>query len=141
MAISSFGISAATQYTDACWAFLKLLLTEENQEAIWSDVGLPVSRQLLAQQVTQLTLDGTNSDSMLVQWFGDGAKDMEPLTEAEAAYFLNMIDDLQKSRLRYDDVMEIILEEAQSYFSTDQPVEQVAAAVQERVTLYLEEHA
>jgi multiple sugar transport system substrate-binding protein len=141
MAISSFGISAATQYTDACWAFLKLLLTEENQEAIWSDIGLPVSRQLLEQQVTQLTLDGTNSDSMLVQWFGDGAKDMEPLTEAEATYFLNMIDDLQKSRLRYDDIMEIILEEAQSYFSTDQPVEQVAAAVQERVTLYLEEHA
>jgi hypothetical protein len=66
---------------------------------------------------------------------------MEPLTEAEAAYFLNMIDDLQKSRLRYDDVMDIILEEAQSYFSTDQPVEQVAAAVQDRVTLYLEEHA
>jgi hypothetical protein len=66
---------------------------------------------------------------------------MEPLTEAEATYFLNMIDNLQKSRLRYDDIMEIILEEAQSYFSTDHPVEQVTAAVQERVTLYLEEHA
>lgn len=139
MALTSFGISTTTEHPDACWDFLKLMLTEDNQEKIWGNWGFPISREVLSKELYSATLDGSDPESLLYQWYGDAGKEKTPLNTEETDYLLQVIEDISSARLRYEDVTNIILSEAQAYFNEDKTEEEAAKIIQNRVSIFLSE--
>lgn len=110
MAQCSFGIASNTQYPDACWDFMKLLLAEEQQTQIMSSMGFPIMCSVLDAQTEQAMLDKDNPDSIIY------GSEFEALSQKEADYLLNLISSLSHSLFRYTAVLEIILEEAEGFF-------------------------
>ncbi len=139
MALTSFGISTTTEHPDACWDFLKLMLTEDNQEKIWGNWGFPISREVLSKELYSATLDGSDPESLLYQWYGDAGKEKTPLNTEETDYLLQVIEDISSARLRYEDVTNIILSEAQAYFNEDKTEEEATKIIQNRVSIFLSE--
>ena len=139
MALTSFGIGAATEHPDACWDFLKLMLTEENQQEIWDSWGFPISKEVLRKELYSATLDGSDPESLLYQWYGDAGKEKTPLDTEESEYLLQVIEAISAARLRYEDVTNIILSEAQAYFHEDKTEEETTKIIQNRVSIFLSE--
>lgn len=121
---SSFGISAATEYPEACWDFMKLLLEEPQQSGVISSLGFPVLRSALDAQFDAAMEADISQDS---------------ITSEEAGYLLALIDGLSYTRFRYEDVQTIIQEEGEAFFAGDATAETAAERIQGRVSIYLSE--
>lgn len=139
MALSSYGMSDSTAYPEACWAFLKLLLSESNQINIFSKNGFPMLKSIFEEQLELALLDPSDENSLLNLWFGIQDTTSLAFTESEAIYLLNLLDSISYSRFRYSSVQSIIEEDIEPYLSGGKSVEETAHIIQSRVSLFLQE--
>ena len=149
--VTRFAICSGTGREDLAWAFLKIALSPELQEqAPW----LPMLKRELeararaAQQeqppvVTEVFVDpegaalGTNSATVRVTLPPDQAMDTDAVDQ-----MLSLLDLASGCRGNSDaNVTSIIYQESESYFSDGKPPEEVAKIIQNRVEIYLSEHA
>ncbi len=72
-------------------------------------------------------------------YIGDTEYTLEPLTQEQVDDFKAMIDGASVAGNYDSDIMDIINEEAEAYFSGDKSAEDVAALIQNRVGIYLGE--
>jgi hypothetical protein len=63
----------------------------------------------------------------------------EPFSQQEADYLMTLVSGLSASAFRYQDVEEIITEEAEDYFSGGKSAAEVIRVIQNRCAIYLEE--
>lgn len=124
MAQCSFGIAETTKHPEACWDFIKLLLTEQQQGGVISSLGFPILRSSLEAQFEK-ALESTD--------------DQYCITVDEEEYLLNLIESLEYARFRYEDIQTIIREESEAFFAGDATSEIAAARIQGRVSIYLAE--
>lgn len=139
MALCSFGISASTEYPEICWEFLKSMLSEQNQSYTFAAIGFPISRSVLRYQLDCATADPSDEKSFYYDPTGENDNASFVLTQEEANYIINLIESISFSNFRYNSVLQIIIEDAQSYFSGDKIIEEVAFLIQSRVSTYMQE--
>jgi ABC-type glycerol-3-phosphate transport system substrate-binding protein len=135
-AIYSYGICSKTAYPEECWDFLMFLLEEQNTDNLSSfSMRKSVNEALFAQ--AQLPAD--DPDSLVYQCYDENGTQIQPLTQAEADYLRSLLETTDSIRFRYADVESIVSEEVPAYLNTDKTAEEVAALIQNRVSIFLSE--
>lgn len=135
-------MSSQSKYQAEIWEFIRCMLDEEYQSALQNI--LPVHRTALAKRAEAATKplevpngDGTTRMEMrsvsLVGVAGGNA------TAEEMAYFTEYAESITRSRFEDAAVRKIVSEEADMYFAGDCAVQEAAAMIQSRVSLYLSE--
>ena len=114
-------------------------LSEETQLAVYNDNGFLMNRHAQSTQLKAATLSTANSASILYGQRDQNGDYFNPLTKEEQDRIITMLNQIDNVRFRYYDVLQIIEDEAAAYFSDDKSVEETAALIQNRVSIYLSE--
>ncbi|MCD8326556.1 MAG: extracellular solute-binding protein [Lachnospiraceae bacterium] len=154
---STYAISSKSQYKDAAADFIVSTLTAETT---WGGFGFSVLQEELDQYFEEETaveyLLDENGDPVLDEngetiiggtGSGIGYQDgweywYEPCTEEDIEEFYELLNGaVAVSATDNSEILAIIEEEADSFFSGQKSVDDVAAIIQNRVSLYLSENS
>ena len=137
-----YAISASSEKKEAAWQFIRQYLTKEYQEsfieldALGMSKGFPVRKDTFEQGIVNAMADAPDGT-----WLhGDVKFKVEPLSEADAEYFRQLVYGVTRSNFIDYQMFNIIMEEAGAYFSGDKTVDEVAEIIQNRVQLYVDEN-
>jgi ABC-type glycerol-3-phosphate transport system substrate-binding protein len=137
IAKNSYGISSTTKYPEACWEFLKYFLDDSVYERLEGD-GFPAKKSILAQELAAAQLPLDDENSLFRAW---SENEIAPLTEENADYILNLLENIDHCAFRYNAISDIITEEISAYLSGDKSAEDVAKLIQNRAHIYLSEQS
>ena len=136
-------ISAKSNSTDVAWDFIKTLLSDDFQGDQWN---FPVTKsaldKALAEAMEQDYYTDENGEKVYYDQstnIGDTEYTLSPLTQEQVDDFKAMVDGASVGGNYDTDIMDIINEESAAYFSGDKSAEDVAALIQNRVSIYLGE--
>lgn len=140
----SYAISARSAYAEGAWEFLRYYLTEEFQKELgW---GLPIQMKYFkekAQEATQrpyyLNEDGEKEEYDDYYYINGEEIKLEPMTQAQVDKLVNYIFSINKCYYGNTEIMNIINEEAASYFSGQKTVQEAAKIIQSRAQIYVNE--
>jgi len=144
----SFGLSATTKVADACWSFIKWLLTYETQEARYTDNDLPIRVDVFERLLQRASLGAENPDALFpglsVQIVnGEPQTGYRPgMPEEEIDYLRDIVENadwVAWGFCDYEDIISIVEEEALAYLAGDRSAEECAKIVQSRVSMLLAE--
>lgn len=149
-AVSSYGIFSVNSNSanqEGAWEFLRFLLGEKMQSAA-RVFGSPVLKSAFREWIRKdLEMDGRGEWDGPYTIIRDGEISFEIRTFQERDFpesVLNeYIDAAENARMlpvRTEPLLDIICEEAASYFNGSKGVEETAEVIQNRVQLYLNEH-
>lgn len=149
-----FGIVAESGNQDAAWQFVRHFFTKQYQDfskdilLMGTDhVGIPVRKDCFDALLKRYT--ATEAYEVDGEWFepyiaaiGNDRYDFEmeqPLSAEQETIFREIVVNAEKREGIDSQIEEIVLEEAQSYFSGEKELEEVIGIIQKRVTTYLNE--
>ena len=149
----AYAMSASCSDKDAGWEFLRCLLLEDYQKALY---GLPVVKKVfdakLKEAMTveyQKDADGNyvldeNGEKIQVSrggvGFGDGSTyEIYALTQEQADKLLEVINTTDKFMDQNDAIFDIVQEQAAAYFAGQKSPEEVARLVQSKANIYVNE--
>jgi ABC-type glycerol-3-phosphate transport system substrate-binding protein len=139
-------VSSKTPLADACWSFIKTLLREEYQDSL--TYTLPVMKSSLDKMAQAAMTAATAGAAAFSETGGSGGlsdpagladKESEPLTRAQGDQFNEIISSVSSVQRNNSDIMKIIEEEAQAFFTGQKTAADVAGLIQSRVQTYLNE--
>ncbi len=140
---SGFSISAKSENKEGAWAFVRTLLLPEYQ-----DLGdkLPARKDSLekfAQTAMKHDPDRVYNPVVLMgdMALSSGSADIGEPKQEDIDRFNEIIASANGLMSYNSDIMEIVNEEAATYFSGSKSAEDAAALIQTRVQLYLDENA
>lgn len=131
-------ISAESSQVDACWEFIKVCLSEDVQHEIASRYNtsgvIPVFKTEFEAQIEE----SMNPDlaAASYDYFGNPAKVM---TAGQAEEYRDLIDSLDTLAGSDNAILNIVLEEVPAYFNSQKSAEDVAALIQDRVQILVDE--
>lgn len=137
-----YAISASSEKKEAAWQFIRQYLLEEHQEG-YIDYGMsgvvqgfPIRKDVFEQGIADAMEEAPDGE-----WIhGDIRLELEPLSESDAEYFRKLVYRVTRNSFTDYRMYNIIMEEAGAYFSGQKTVDEVAAIIQNRVQLYLDEN-
>lgn len=144
----SDGLAMSSTCTDkdAAWTFMRTLLTQDYQESnTWQ---FPTNKaafdaQLEEAMTPQYTTDpetGAQVEQSQGSWgWGDLNVDIYAMTQAEADQIMDLINGTTKVYGSDQEIMDIITDSTADFFSGQRTAEDTAAAIQSRVSLYVNE--
>jgi ABC-type glycerol-3-phosphate transport system substrate-binding protein len=120
---SPVAISSKCQNQEGAWEFIKSLLSDENQLSWWV---LPVTRsglnQVLEEAMEQSYYtdeDGNKVPDDSIYYIGDTEYTVQPITQEQADAFVDYVNGATTVDNYDSDIMDIVTEEAEAYFSGD----------------------
>lgn len=143
-------IASKSEYKEEAWEFIEFLLSGEADE--WSPSGFPCNKNDLAAKVSAVEyIKDSNGDLLLdtkgkpmlrydTVDFSGKRYEYHAVTEDEAALGLSLLESAQFVSPNDDVINRIIYEEAEAFFQAQKSVDDVAAIIQNRVQLYLDEN-
>ncbi|MDE6128247.1 MAG: extracellular solute-binding protein [Lachnospiraceae bacterium] len=133
--MSSVAINANSAHKEGAWQFIRFLLDEENQALVTQGFALPVNEGPLKESVEEYLYDYYHNT-----YTSDGRHIIrEPLPEGIEEKFWEGIANARSTSYRTEQILAIIEEEAELYFTGDKTVEEISAVIENRVKLYLAE--
>ena len=130
--MSPIAMNAGSVNKEGAWQFIQFLLEEENQKLVLSDHLLPVHEGVLSDSVNE---SSGQEFAMIMQGRRvDGIISQEILDR-----FWECLDNAKPVPYRTEQVLAIIQEEAELYFTGDKSIEEISAIIENRVRLYLAE--
>lgn len=148
-----FGIASRSSKQEAAWQFVRRFFTKTYQdiskEILLMDIdckGIPIRKDCFDDLMKRYTTTvGYEEDGM---WFepyeadiGTGIYDFisSPMTQEQEKIFRDIVAGASKKEGLDKKIEEIVLEDADSYFSGQKTKEEVAEIIQNRVSTYLME--
>lgn len=144
-------MASKCEYKEEAWEFIEFLLSGEADE--WSPDGFPCNKNDLAAKVSAVEYKKDNNGDLLldlkgkpmlrydtVQFNGGKRYEYHAVTEDEAALGFSLLESAQFVSSNDDVIYRIIYEEAEAFFHAQKSVDDVAAIIQNRVQLYLDEN-
>lgn len=142
---TSYAISAKSAYGDVAWQFLKYYLTNEYQDTI--DWQLPVSEfhfDKVAHKATEKPVYYDNLGNKIEEeysyWINDENIILDPFTPAQVKSIKNFIGNVNTRSYNNEDIMNIITEEMEAFYLGDKSAADVAAIIQSRAQLFVNEN-
>lgn len=138
-------LSAWSGHLDGAWDFARYYLTDEYQKSLESN--LPVCKRIFEEWAREETLrpyytdEGGERVEYDLTLYQDGAFIVvPPLDQKQLEQLIVYMESVTATPFEDDVVMNIINEELGSYFSGQRAVEDVAAVIQNRVQVYVQEN-
>lgn len=131
----SFSISSGSAHIDACWSFIKSLLSEDAQKTIvMNNYGIPVLKSAFEAQITvAMNPPEVGGHSFI------NDQEVLPMTEEMSRGYRNLVDSLDVIMIPDDAVNSIIMEEVPAYFNDQKTDAAVSALIQNRVETLVKE--
>lgn len=148
----TFALSSTTEHLDACWTFIKWMLSQEIQSELYmGGYGIPIRTDVWEESLDRAQLGGEDERSLFYGYtvgdakFMDGellATYVEGLSKTEADYLRQLVEHVDRAAegyFDYEDITAIVEEEVLSYLSGDKTAEECTHLIQERVNILLAE--
>lgn len=141
-----FVLSAKSGCIEGAWEFVRYYLTDEyqNSEELYT---LPVSKKAFEEQAKKgmdkpywIDENGEKVEYDQTFWMNDEEIILEPFTQAEVDAICEFIYSVNKRSYYNQDIINIVTEEAESYFEGQKSAQDVANLIQNRVQLYVDEN-
>ncbi len=138
-----YAISAKSPNKEGAWEFLRYYLTDEYQKSIYE---MPINKDIWMEKGMQATerpyYEDENGEIIYndyTYWIGEQEVVIDPLTKEQVENIYNYVSSINSIYSYDQDLIEIIKEEAEYYFKGDKTVDEVAAIIQSRIQLYIDE--
>ena len=137
--INDFSILKESQHKEEAWKIIREFLLDEYQDSLTNEgsMGFPVKRSSIEKALNSAK---NTDDELLQQWInGDEIINIGVISDETAEKIINLIE---TTTLKYKidaKVYSIIESEANLFFTNSQSVEETSAAIQNKVSLYLNE--
>ncbi len=148
----SFALSAVTEHQDACWTFIKWMLSQETQAGFYAKgYEVAIRTDVWEDSLERAQLSGGDERSLFYgQSTGEGefvdgefiAVYVDGLPVTETDYLRQLVanvDRVAEGYFDYEDVTKIVEEEILTYLAGDKTAEECARLIQERVSILLSE--
>jgi ABC-type glycerol-3-phosphate transport system substrate-binding protein len=146
-----FSITAQSKNKEGAWSFLESLLTDEDDE--FYNAAFHANRKILEKRMTELMNDelivsphtrGPNGEPIMIRSMIKFAQndpiELPAVTQEDVDGLYTLIDSAVRIIPETDDIMTIILEEADLYFNGSKTLEQVTDIIQNRAQIYVSEN-
>ncbi len=149
-------ISASSSNKEAAWSFIESMLSKESQSDNFLPWGFPIRKDAydeLMDKAMEITYARDENGDILLDENGepvmystmnygwnDISFDLYAVTQEEKDKITQTIDNIQGMVQWNMPGVEIIYEEAASYFAGDKTVDEVAEIIQSRVKIYVNEN-
>ncbi len=138
-------LSALSENQEGAWDFARYYLTEEYQRSLES--SLPVNRQIFEEWALEETRrsyymdeNGKKTEYDLTLWLDGKEITVEPFSKEQLDELIAYVESVTTIPFEDENVLNIIREEMGSYFSGQKKAEDVAAVIQSRVQMYVQEN-
>ena len=131
-----YTINAASEHKEEAWQFIREFLLEEYQNKI--ALSIPINKKAFEQQL----MDAMNkeiNDKVSGSFYDIMLKEQQ-LSEEDAQTLRDMVYGVTRNNSYDYQMMNLILEEAESYFSGQKSLDEVVAIIQNRAQLYVDEN-
>lgn len=141
-----YAISAKSESMEGAWEFLRYFLTDEyqNREDMWT---LPVSKSAFVKQAEKSMerpywLDENGEKQYYDNTYYINGEEivLEQFSQAEVDAICEFVYSVNKRSYYNQDIINIVNEEAASFFEGQKNVRDVVAIIQSRVQLYVDEN-
>jgi len=133
----SFSISSESANIDACWSFIKSLLSEEAQKTVvMNNYGIPVLKSAFEDQITVAMNPPKDSAPVFIN-----EQRVPPMTEEIAQDYRDLIGSLDVVMIPDNAVNAIVMEEVPAYFNDQKTDAAVSALIQNRVDTLVKERS
>lgn len=144
---SGLAMYAKSENKDGAWEFIRTFLTKEYQYNL-DQTFLPTRQDVFNMQMKEHTTSTEYIDEygkVVKPWssgyyIDDYKVEFGPMSQEEAASFQNLVDSIDHMYYYDQNIMNIVLEEAESYFNGEKSAEEVAEIIQNRVQTYVNEN-
>lgn len=140
---TAIGISSASRNKEEAWKFIESLLSSEFQNDIKK--GLPLRVSSLEQKLTdsmevEYDIEGEKIVKDRIVFEGEDPVNIYEIEDIDAETLKAIIGKVQFSATIDPFVYNIVLEESEYLFHEDRKIEEVADIIQNRASIYIEEH-
>lgn len=139
-------MSEKSSVKDGAWEFIKYFLSDEYQLSDEIN-GFPLSMAGLEKLVEKAQQrpyyydeEGNKVEYDDYYYFEGGDIKLDPMTEERAREILSFVLSVDNRMTFDDDVMNLIQEEAESYFTGQKSAKEAAEVIQSRAQIYVSEH-
>lgn len=147
----SFAISARSDNKEGAWEFLKTMFSEEYQDSLIGENswGFPVRKSSLEKKFEQDMTptyyedeNGVQVEEMKTSWgYDDFELDIYAATKEEVDAVRELIASADKLTGTVDEqLVNIVMEEAEAFFSGQKSARDAAAVIQNRIQIYVNEN-
>lgn len=138
-------LSAKSSNLDEAWNFIRYYLSEEYQKELQKDSRLPVRKDLFLESAKRMTERPYWEDENGVKeyydyetWINGEAVKLDPFTEEQVNRITEYVQSVN-TRYYYDrEVMKIMEEEMEAFFSGQKSAAEVADIIQRRAQIYVD---
>lgn len=138
-------LSALSEDLEGAWDFARYYLTEEYQRSLES--SLPVNKRIFEEWALEETRrpyvtdeNGEKEEYDLTLYQGGKPVAVPPLSKEQVDELIAYVESVTTVPFEDEHVLNIINEEQGSYFSGQKKAEDVAAVIQSRVQMYVQEN-
>lgn len=150
-----YGIAARSENKDGAWAFIESYI---NSDSTMFSYGFSIKKDVIEENIAEAMkveyatdengeiLTDENGEAIILGGGGFGYDDWEyeyrPATEEERETLWELIDMARPlPSFNSDEVLSIISEEAEAFYSGQKSVDEVAAQIQSRISMYVSENS
>lgn len=130
-----FAISDKSEHKDVAWDFVSRFFKYEHQNSRTD--AFPVAKESLYKLC--LNSQGTDFEGTSFYYGSDKEQIMDSLSEESALELFQLIECLDNSTFLDENVIQIIIEEANCYFEDEKDLETVINNMENRVNIYINE--
>lgn len=143
---SMYLISARSKHIDGAWQFVRQFLTEEYQTSS-ANYSMPVLKSAFLEKAKTATersywLDEDGNKQYYDDtWYINGEEIiLEPFTQEEVDAICEFIYTVDRTDYYDEDILNIITEEAEAFFTGQKSAQEVAEIIQSRVQIFVNEN-
>ena len=144
-------MSSTSPEKEGAWQFIRCFLTDEYQESIWKSemsTAFPVSVPALEAMAKASTEQQYYTDEFGLEQpenplVNIGGVDVElvPLKKKEAGKLVEVLKSADHTAYTNYEVMDIVIEEAESYWNGEKSSREVADIIQSRISIFINENS
>ena len=129
---------------EGAWEFLRYYLTPEYQETVYN---FPIHKdtwweksKVATQKPSWTDENGVVHEEEHTYWMNGETIVLEPMSQEEIQYLYDFVCSVNKVNFYDEDIINIIQEEIESFYSGQKGVDEVVDIIQNRVQLYVDEN-
>ena len=142
---NQYAIAAKSSVKEGAWEFLRTYLTPEYQSKV--EWGIPVEENAFMEKAKMagekpfyIDENGEKVEYDYTYWMYDESITIDPLSQEQIDEVVNVIKSVDRVSFYNENIINIVNEECGSFFAGQKTAEEVAAIIQNRVQIYVDEN-